>query len=84
MKLNYVRPEAIVIVPLYRDSLLLSDSETARNAGGGVTEGTGGISTNIGETSETTPGYGYGQNEPDNPIGGGNRAKGNNLWDDWE
>ena len=84
MKLNYVRPEAIVIVPLYRDSLLLSDSETARNAGGGVTEGAGGISTTIGETTTDNPGYGYGQNEPDSPIGGGNRAKGTNLWDDWE
>ena len=88
MKKTYIKP-VIEAVLLIEQSQLLADSleiKAGRYAGGDPTnpsEGPG-ISGEIDNSSSENNGYGYGQGDPYNPIGGGNRSKANTIWDDWE
>lgn len=88
MKKTYIKP-VIEAVLLIEQSQLLADSleiKAGRYAGGDPTnpsEGPG-ISGEIDNSSSENNGYGYGQGDPYNPTGGGNRSKANTIWDDWE
>ena len=79
MKMTYVKPEALTVTVMHFESLLLTDSETPREVGGDPTNN--GLPTTTGETDgETDPYSGHGQGTG----GSGNRAKGVNLWDEWD
>lgn len=86
MKQIYVKP-VIEEILLVEQSQILADSQeikSGRYAGGNPTnpsEGPG-ISGEIGNNTDGN-GYGYGQDSPYNPVGGGNRAK-SSIWDDFE
>ena len=85
MKMTYVKPETLAVAVMHFESLLLSASESPREIGGGVTEGSDGLPTTTGETGEgIDPFGGHGQGGSTSTGGSsGNRSKGG-LWDDWD
>ena len=80
MKRLYMKPAAEVI-ELKQIEQLLSESGVRDVAGDPTNNG---LPSTVGETDENNNGYGHGVGDPSNPIGGGNRAKGVNLWDEWD
>jgi hypothetical protein len=82
MKRVYMKPEALVIVPMYSEHILQSASDSERNAAGGPTDTGDGINLpgTVGETDDDTDPYGgHGQGSG----GGGNRSKTGMIWDEW-
>ena len=80
MKMTYVKPEALTVTVMHFESLLLSQSETPREIGGGVTEGSDGLPTTTGETDGVIDPFG---NHGQSTGGKGTRAKSGMIWDEW-
>jgi len=80
MKKEYLKPRIKASSLQYELSLLAG---TRAASGGVVTPGDGGktVSPEINETSEDNPGYGHGQGDPSDPVGGGNRSKAYQVWE---
>jgi hypothetical protein len=80
MKKTYLKPNTKVNTTFYELSLLVG----TRATGGGPTN-TGGdgpdLPGTVGETGENNPGYGHGQGDPSDPVGGGNRSKAYQVWE---
>jgi hypothetical protein len=81
MKRIYLKPE-MFIIKYIEEAIMLSESESTRNIGGGPTQD---------PENPLTPGVEDWTNEDDDPYqgggqggnGAGNRSKGG-LWDDWD
>ena len=86
MKQTYIKPEINAIVILEQSQILGSSQEitSGRYAGGDPTNPSSGpgISGEVGTDTDGS-GNGYGQADPYNPVGGGNRAKSGMIWDEW-
>jgi len=81
MKKEYLKPHIKVSALMYELSLL--DGTPNRGIGGDVTHTGDGkdLPGTVGETGEDNPGYGHGQGDPSDPVGGGNRSKAYQVWE---
>ena len=81
MKRIYLKPEMFVIKYI-EEAIMLSESESAREIGGGPTQD---------PENPMTPGVEDWDDEDDDPYqgggqgsgGGGNRSKSGMIWDEW-
>lgn len=86
MKLIYLQPEIEVFSSNSEGSLMAATIDSTRNIDGGVTEGSGGLPSTVGDYDgtgdspyEDSEGNGKGQGN----NGGGSRAKSGMIWDEW-